>query len=254
MYSKQKSRKKAAKGSVKIKVSNGWLQLVFSYGGKRHYLSLGFRDTEVNRKVAEAKAKLIEVDILFERFDPTLAKYKPQSALATFESDNSAPPPKEISLAELWEKFLEYKTPQCSPNTTYHAYGPLPRYVKRLPTYNLNRATEIRDFALQNFPIESCKRFIVRLNACCRWAVQSGLISENPFEEMAKEIKPPKFQQSLEENDIFPFMIAERDAIIEAIRGNTFCNKHSGYKHAYYTSYVEFLFMTGCRPCEASSL
>ena len=77
MYSKQKSRKKAAKGSVKIKVSNGWLQLVFSYGGKRHCLSLGFRDTEVNRKVAEAKAKLIEVDILFERFDLTLAKYKP---------------------------------------------------------------------------------------------------------------------------------------------------------------------------------
>lgn len=254
MYPQRKRRRKASKGSVQIKSSNERLQLVFSYGGKRHYLSLGLPDTPVNQKVAEAKAKLIEADIAFERFDATLAKYKPQSALSTFDTDNPSQATAEPSLKELWGKFLEYKAPQCSPNTMYHAYGPLTGYVNRLPTHDLGQATKIRDFALTNFPIESCKRFIVRLNACCKWAVKSGLISENPFEGMATEIKPPKSQQSSEDAEIFPFTAAERDDIIKAIWENTFCNKHSGYKHSYYTSYIEFLFMTGCRPCEAIAL
>jgi integrase len=73
-------RHKASKGSVKIKVSNDRLQLVFSYVGKRHYLSLGFPDRKTNRRLAEAKAHQIELDILSNNFDPTLAKYKPASA------------------------------------------------------------------------------------------------------------------------------------------------------------------------------
>lgn len=55
-------QRKAAKGSVRIKVSNERLQLVFSHAGTRHYLSLGVPDNKLNRKVAEAKAKLIESD------------------------------------------------------------------------------------------------------------------------------------------------------------------------------------------------
>jgi integrase len=44
---------KAFKGSAQIKSSNDRLQLVFSYAGKRRYLSLGMRDTPLNRRVAE---------------------------------------------------------------------------------------------------------------------------------------------------------------------------------------------------------
>lgn len=35
--------------------------------------------TPENRKLAEAKAKVIESDISYERFDSTLARYKPQN-------------------------------------------------------------------------------------------------------------------------------------------------------------------------------
>ncbi|BAU10282.1 phage integrase [Leptolyngbya sp. NIES-3755] len=68
---------KAFKGTVKVKSSNGRLQLVFSYGGKRHYLSTGLVDTATNQRLAQLKASEIEKDILYERFDPTLEKYKP---------------------------------------------------------------------------------------------------------------------------------------------------------------------------------
>jgi len=73
MYSKDTQRK-ASKGSVQIKNSNGRLQLVFSHASKRHYLSLGLPDNKLNRKAAEARAKLIESDIAYDRFDETLVK------------------------------------------------------------------------------------------------------------------------------------------------------------------------------------
>jgi integrase len=134
------------------------------------------------------------------------------------------------------------------------AYGQFTTYLYNLPTRDLSKASEIRDYALKTFPIESCKRFLVRLNACCKWAMQSGLISENPFIGMASEIKPPKSQQSTEDEDIYPFAVIERDTIIDAIANNTFCKKHSAFKHSHDKTYLEFLFLTGCRPSEAIAL
>ena len=248
-------RRKAAKGTVTIKNSRGWLQLVFTFNGRRRYLSLGVTDTKSARALAEMKAKQIELDILSGNFDETLAKYQPQVAIPDGEPEAVAEKePAGPDLSELWEKFVEYKRPQCSPNTMHFVYGTYSKYLDRLPTYDLERAADIRDFAVNTFPIESCKRFVVRLNACCKWACQSGLIAENPFEGMSQEIKPPKAKRKSEEGDIFPFTVAEREAIIEALRANTFCNKHSAFKHDHYTGYVEFLFSTGCRPSEAIAL
>ncbi|MEL7223595.1 MAG: DUF3596 domain-containing protein, partial [Cyanobacteria bacterium J06576_12] len=70
--SSSSKRRLSPRRSVRTKVSNGSLQLVFSHGGKRRYLSLRLSDSAVNRKVAETKAKLIESDILFDRLDPSL--------------------------------------------------------------------------------------------------------------------------------------------------------------------------------------
>jgi len=73
-------KERQSKGTVAIIISNDRLQLRFNYGGKRHYLTLGLSDTQVNRRVAEAKAKLIESDIIYERVDLTLKKYRPEMA------------------------------------------------------------------------------------------------------------------------------------------------------------------------------
>jgi len=99
MYSKDKSGK-ANKGSVQVKSSNDRLQLVFSFGGKRHYLSTGYPDTLPSRKLAQMRASEIEKDILYERFDSTLEKYKPKSALSTVTPVTPISTPKP-TLAEL---------------------------------------------------------------------------------------------------------------------------------------------------------
>lgn len=245
---------KLSKGYVQIITSHERLQLRFRFAGKRHYLSLGFPDSTTNRKLAEKKAREIELDILSGNFDQTLQKYKTQSALSVASPEITPKVTPTPSLAQLWDKFVEYKRPQCSPNTMLYVYGHFTKYLEKLPTHDLSKAAEIRDYSIKTFPIESCKRFIVRLNACCNWAVKSGLISENPFMGMANEIKPPKSQKNSTDEGIDPFSLAERDAILKAIYENTFCNKHSGFKHSYYAPFVEFLFMTGCRPSEAIAL
>ncbi|MEM9219474.1 MAG: DUF3596 domain-containing protein [Cyanobacteria bacterium P01_F01_bin.150] len=106
MYSKSKKGRKSSKGSVQIKNSNGRLQVVFNFGGKHHYLSLGFDDTPANCKLAEIKAREIKLDILSGHFEGT-EKDKPASTLSTNESVTPISTPKPI-LTELWEKFLEY--------------------------------------------------------------------------------------------------------------------------------------------------
>ncbi|MGF1514431.1 MAG: Arm DNA-binding domain-containing protein, partial [Elainellaceae cyanobacterium] len=57
---------RAQKGTVSVESYRGRLRLRLPrqlFGGKQKYISTGFADTAINRKAAEAKAKLIESDI-----------------------------------------------------------------------------------------------------------------------------------------------------------------------------------------------
>lgn len=243
--------RKAPKGSVQIIRSNSRLQLRFRHGGKRYYLSTGLADTETNHKAAEIKARQIELDIISGNFDPSLAKYKPQSALSTVAPDITPSVTPEVSLRELWDLFIEFKRPQCSENTMKFTYGVYTNYVNKLPTHELSQAPGIRDHVLKTIPLNSAKRFITRLSACCKLATQSGSIGQNPFEGMAAAIKLPKAESDDGFTEIDPFSLEERDAILAALRTNQFCPAKSAYKHSYYADLVEFLFSTGCRPSEA---
>jgi len=241
---------KASKGSVQVLNSNGRLQLRFRFAAKRHYLSLGLPDTKPNRKLAELKAREIELDILSGHFDETLAKYKFQSALSVATPTPALTP----KLNELWEKFIEYKRPQCSPSTMKRQYRTFSGYVQTLPTYDLDCAAEIRDHVLQTIPVDSAKRFMTRLSACCDWAMKSGWISQNPFKGMASEIKRPKSHGIDGMEDINPFSVEERDRILTAFSENTACQKYSRIPHSFYYPFIFFLFNTGARPSEVVAL
>jgi hypothetical protein len=233
MYPKT-SPVKASKGSVQIKVSNGRLQLVFSYSGKRHYLSLGFPDNKINRKVAEAKAKIIESDIALERFDPTLAKYKPQLSLSDVILEILPADPLKPNLAELWEKYTAFKKPQMSQSTYAVDYRKYRNHIASLPTQNLEDAVLIRDYLIANLTPNAARRTLTNINACCNWALKSQLIESNPFTSMASEIKLPKGGRDV--LDIRSFSREERNSIINAFKESKIYN--------YYAPLVEFLFFT----------
>jgi integrase len=150
-----------------------------------------------------------------------------------------------LALGELWEKYIEFKKPSVSPSTIANQYAGFTRAIALLPTQDLQEAILIRDWIVANKPPNASKRLIVQLNACCKWGIKSGLITENPFRDMASEVKLPKNQRN-GENEITPFTKEERDLIIKTFSEH----KHYGY----YTAYVQFCFFTGCRPSEAIGL
>ncbi|MBW4553861.1 MAG: site-specific integrase [Aphanocapsa sp. GSE-SYN-MK-11-07L] len=242
MYS-QDLQLKASKGSVQIKTSNRRLQLVFSHAGKRHYLSLGLPDSKTNRKLAEMKARAIELDIVSGNFDTSLTKYKPQSAMSTATPVTPIVTPKP-DLGSLWERYVEFKRPSVSPNYLVKELGTAERAIRtQLPTRSLDEAIQIRDWVVAHKPADAAKRLITQFSSCCDWATKSGLIDANPFTGMAKELKLPK---NGEKEEIDPFSHQERDLIIEAFEASQY------YRH--YVPFVNFLFKTGCRPSEAIAL
>ncbi len=60
---------------------------MFTFNGRRCYLSLSVSETKTHRALAGMQAKQIQLDILSGNFDATLAKYKPQAATKADESE-----------------------------------------------------------------------------------------------------------------------------------------------------------------------
>jgi integrase len=230
---------KAPKGTVQVKVSNGRLQLVFRYGGKRHYISTGLAESRTNWKVAEAKAKIIEADIIYERFDQTLQRYL---TLSSHASQTVSVPSQE--LRQLWSQYVEARRSQVETKTllTYKTFG---NHIERLPSQSLDDNILIRDHIIRNIPPDTGKRLLTRISACCRWAVESGIIERNPFEGMAGKIKLPKSTRS-EDFDIDPFSKEEQDSILSAYANHP--------THKRYCHFIQFLLLTGARPSEVIGL
>jgi integrase len=165
---------KSSKGTVQIKISNDRLQLVFRIAGKRYYLSTGFTDSIANRKVAEMKARQIELDIMSGNFDPTLAKYKPEALLHKLTP--SITPIAATSLVDLWENYVEFKRSSLSPSTLAKDIKRISRCLDiELPVKTIGdgNAIAIRDWLIANKTPNTCKRILTQISACCDWAVKS---------------------------------------------------------------------------------
>lgn len=242
--------RKASKGTVGVESLQGRLRLRLPrqlYEGKQKYLSLGLEDTKQNRKLAEAKAKEIEADIAYERFDHTLTSYRPQNHTSSRASSDAFEAP---VLRELWEKYTQFKSSQLEQSTIVRDYGKIQKRIHKLPIQAVDQAVEIRDYLLTTYSAEVAKRTLKQFNACCNWAVRSKLLQSNPFEGMAGDIKSKKASATSRT----PFSGVERDAIIATFENNTYSSKYAPVSHSYYAPYVKFLFMTGARPEEVIAL
>lgn len=234
---------KSTKGSIVLDSLRGRLRLRLPrslFNGKQTYLSLGVDDTKLNRKLADAKIRQIELDILSDNFDFTLAKYKAQTYLAVVENIN---PKQQVELSDVWAKHRAFKEPNRSQSWVMTC-NQQTKYLAKCPYKSLGESKEIFNWITANIPAHSAKRLVVEISACCDWGIKNNLITTNPFKGLAKKINIKKI--STEDNDINPFSKYERDAIVAAFRDN------SHYKH--YANYVQFLFLTGARPSEVIAL
>jgi integrase len=229
--------KPGRKGTVGIENNGGVLRLRLPrqvYGGRQKYLYLGLNDTKENRKIAKAKAQAIESDIFFDRFDPTLIKYKPR-----VYSYPEIAKPDELNLGELWQQYADFKAKHLSPSSMKD-FRRVSNHIAQLADPSLKSAKAIARHFQEFLSADAAKRTLTQVNACCKWAVEQELIKENPFDGMARRVKV-RHQQSIN-----PFTAAERDWIIKAFEQSE--------SHQHYAGLVKFLFLTGCRTSEAVGL
>ena len=163
------SKDEASNRTIGVESLQGRLRLRLPsqlFAGQQKYLTLGLTDTGLNRKVAEAKARQIELDILSGNFDPTLAKYKPQINLS-WESA----PPNGFSLLQLWEEYAEFKAQTVSSTTVIRDFKRTRNHIKSMPTQSPQDAQIIRDFLFEKTTPSAAKKVLVQINACCNWAL-----------------------------------------------------------------------------------
>lgn len=240
--SPKRPRRRSQSRSIQYRSDHNRLRLVFSYGGKRHFIALEMADTPMNRVKAQEIAFQVEKDIDYGEFDPTYRKYKAQAGLSTVE-DVATLSPSSISLRNLWHEYVEIRKVGKAPGTI-RMYGWVANHLKRCPYEFSHEAQAIFDWLAVNVPPDSTRRVLTQLNACCEWASKLGKLSSSPFSGMAAEIKmQPKVD---EEEEVLPFTRQERDRIITAFRESRY--------YSFYAPLVDFLFLTGCRPSEALAL
>lgn len=203
------------------------------------YISTGLYDTSENRQTAQIVAWEIEGDIKANRLTETIQghidRFKPKLPLKPNPQSLKQNP---LTLSELWVKYCDYKKPQLAPTTYQSDYcKKWANHITKLPQ-GLD-AVEVRDRIVSTLSIDTSKRLLTLLSACCHWAVKSNLIHSNPFDGMSADLKLPKA-----DTEIDPFSLSERDRILEAFQT---------LKPHYYP-FVRFLFLTGCRTGEAIAL
>lgn len=224
-----------AKNKVSIQVNDGHLRLYWRWQGKRFWLSLGYPDTAMHRRMATLKAGVIEQDLLFERFDSTLQRYK---------ASDSAPPETKITLKSIWQQYYDYVSPTASPKTIAGTYNPTKSYLRRCQSEGLENPIALRQELLRLTTEGQARRYLMELSAACKWAVERGLITKNPLDRLYLDLKEAS------PNPPVAFSVEERDKIIAAFERD----QRSGANYQHYAPLVKFLFWTGCRPSEAAGL
>ncbi len=245
MYSKSRQRRKSKPGSVQVKVSNNRLQLVFSFGGKRHYLSLRLTDTPYNHKLAQEKAFEIQRDMDYGQFDAqNLDKYKIGVSLTTVDPVTPITPMPTV--LNIWKGYFESKRGELKPKTV-EKYDNLTRLFAKLGDLPVEDAMQVKAALQKVTTVDRVRDGLTYLNAATQWACKHKLISATPYVGMAGEMPKPRYITDPQPN---AFSLEEMDQVLDAFRND----KRPGMNYQPYAPFVEFLYRVGCRPSEAIGL
>lgn len=244
---------KKYRNGVSVSVNKGKLRITIpkSISGKPgSYIYLGLEDTPNNRKIAQAKAGELELDVLYERVDFSLEKYK----IFKNSSPTCTGTQQNLTLHDLYAEYIETRRTLVRPGTWKNGYMVNLNHLKRSPqkntnilTKNISYAQKLSDWSASNLSLETARRLMVQCNACLKWAIKSGRIthiSKSPFEELDTRFRTK--QKKNNDWSSLTFTSEERDKILLALKADT--------KGQHYYGYLAFCFYTGARPGEVIAL
>jgi integrase len=146
------------------------------------------------------------------------------------------------SLAEIWGLYIEFRRAHIAPSTYNRDYRRFTRRIERMAREapQLRTSLEIRNWLLTHYSPETTRRTIQQFNAAYQWAMDSQMVTTQPFIGLGRHLKPKRPS----DKNWTTFTLEERDRIIAAIDEQALP----------YGPWVRFLFWTGCRPEEARAL
>ena len=231
---------KAFAGSVIVQSNRNRLRLRWTYQGERQYFYLRIADTPENWKVAELKAKQIELDLASGNYDETLEKYKNPSQFGVSSQSGR----KKVLAVGLFKQFIEYKKRFVVDRTLVKYKSLLLRFREwgsELAVEELteDKAFEFRDALLENLEVSTAKEWLGLLRSAWDWGIKKELIGSmsNPWSDVCKIKSPPRQKPK-------PFTSGQIEKILNVFKRD----------FPAYADFVEFLFGTGVRTGEAIGL
>lgn len=224
---------------MKVTILNdrGKLRLKYRYGDNVEYISLGLDYNKDNLKIAKAKAKQIESDIIFNCYE---------------SKDKYLINPRTKNEAWDFPRILDYYlSAKARDNTTVKSVNILLSWCERSPK-RLLFPERLDDWILYlkkeiprldgglGYADSTISSHVKILRASIYFAHDMGKIPKPTIVAKACNLVKTKSKK-----EVKVYTIDEINLIVDTFRNSS---------HAYYANLVYFRFLTGCRPSEAIAL
>jgi integrase len=220
---------------VRVEEFKGRLRLRWTErGGKRRVMALGCYAGRTAEVVARGLAATIEADIITGNYDSSLVKYRP-----VVEGHDK----RKLPVTKLWCEFLEFKRPKVRAS----------QFAKLVAVQNwVNKYLDVDAIGLSDEQAESfraqlinselsldtVKTYIGLIRGAWTWGMKRKGLTDNPWIDIKTKVPAVQPRPSSTHEEV--------KAIVWALQND----RH--YRH--YADLVQFRFLTGCRPGEASAL
>lgn len=230
--------------------NNGGIRLDFIINGVRYTFS-PIRKARYDNQADLAKAKVIAAQITadiasgnFDYSDTKLTKYRIGKDGSNLLVQVGVEKSKPLNLLDLWERFEERQKGKVEETTFQNTYQAVRNALSKLTTeqLKLDNVHLLGDILLNHYSAGTLQKVFTHLKACGNWAIKSKTLTNNPFTDLLDQL--PKQKNKNKKPECFT---AEEIPIIL----DTFKSRHT-LKH--YADFIEFLFLTGCRPEDAIAL
>lgn len=233
--------------------NDGYIRIQFVINGVKYKANPIYRgnyNNPVHLAKAESIAAQIKHDIatgLFDYSDTKLSKYCIKKELPSIVTSKAVP-----NLLELWNLFEERQKGRVEETTIKQDYSRVRNALSKLTTeqLKLDNVHLLADILLNYYSAGTLQKVFTHLKACGNWAVKSKTLTDNPFIGLTDQLPKQKNKHKKPEC----FTVEEIPIIIKAFRSDTYTPKESRFKHSHYADFIEFLFLTGCRPEDAIAL
>jgi len=234
-------------GKISIEIRGNSYRIRWTQDGCRFCRTIGKICPEA-LKVAQAKAQIINADILMERFDYSLEKYFASAVLAVVEK------PIELNLLLLWRRYKVAKKKLVATTTQKGDWAEVDRALNAVSSkcleFSASSASQLLSELLERYAGSTTRNILLYARAANYWAIEEEILSKNFYSRLFKNI--PKSQKTGRSRKCFEKN--EVEYILAAFASNEFCSKFSVQSHSRYLGYVKFLALTGFRPEEAIAL